>query len=73
MLDKKLVRLLTEYVDTDPETITEDTDIRADLGLDSLQLMSLAVQLEAEYGVTISDRDAANIQTVGDVMKLLGE
>ncbi len=73
MLDKKLVRLLTEYVDTDPETITEDTDIRADLGLDSLQLMSLAVQLESEYGVTISDRDAANIQTVGDVMKLLGE
>ena len=70
-MDDRIIEILTEYVDTDPSAITEDADFRADLGMDSLQLADLAARLETEYGVVISDRDAMNIRTVGDAMKII--
>ncbi len=70
-MDDRIIEILTDYVDTDPSAITEDADFRADLGMDSLQLADLATRLETEYGVVISDRDAMNIRTVGDAMKII--
>ncbi len=70
-MDDRIIEILTDYVDTDPSAITEDADFRADLGMDSLQLADLAARLETEYGVVISDRDAMNIRTVGDAMKII--
>ena len=70
-MDDRIIEILTYYVDTDPSAITEDADLRADLGMDSLQLADLAARLETEYGVVISDRDAMNIRTVGDAMKII--
>ncbi len=70
-MDDRIIEILTDYVDTDPSAITEDADLRADLGMDSLQLADLAARLETEYGVVISDRDAMNIRTVGDAMKII--
>lgn len=72
-MDEKLLDMLSDYVDIEPSEITEDTDIRADLGMDSLQLANLAERIETEFGVTVSDRDAMNIRTVGDVLTLIGE
>ena len=70
-MDDRIIEILTDYVDTDPSAITEDADLRADLGMDSLQLADLAARLETEYGVVITDRDAMNIRTVGDAMKII--
>lgn len=70
-MDDRIIEILTDYVDTDPSAITEDADFRADLGMDSLQLADLAARLETEYGVVISDRDAMNIRTVGDALKII--
>lgn len=70
-MDDRIIEILTDYVDVDPSAITEDADFRADLGMDSLQLADLAARLETEYGVVISDRDAMNIRTVGDAMKII--
>ncbi len=71
-MDSKIIEILTEYVDINPSEITDSTDFRADLGMDSLQLADLAARLENEYGITISDRDAMNIRTVGDASELIG-
>lgn len=70
-MDDRIIEILTDYVDTDPSAITEDADFRADLGMDSLQLADLATRLETEYSVVISDRDAMNIRTVGDALKII--
>ncbi len=72
-MDSKIIEILTEYVDINPSEITAGTDFRADLGMDSLQLADLAARLENEYGITISDRDAMNIRTVGDALEMIGE
>lgn len=72
-MTERLLEILTDYVDIDPAEISEKTDIRADLGMDSLQLANFAEQVEEEFGVAISDRDAMNLRTVGDVLALLEE
>ena len=72
MIDK-LKTILTEYVDIDPETITEDTNIRSDLGLNSLELVNIAVAVENTFDVEIPDREISRIETVKDVIDVLTE
>lgn len=68
---EKIIEVLSEYTSVDAATITEKTNFRNDLALDSLQLINLAGSLEEEFDITISDRDAMNIQTVGDVIRFI--
>lgn len=68
---EKIKAILAEFTDADVSGVTEDTDIQFDLGFDSLQLMNLAVELEKEFGVTISDEDAAAVSTVADLVRLV--
>lgn len=71
-MEERLVAILSDYVELEPSEVTEDTDIRTDLGLDSLQLADIMTQIEKDFGIEISDRDASNIRTVGDVLEILG-
>jgi len=48
----------------DPATVTEDTHFREDLSADSLDLYTLVQELEDQYGVKMSDEEAARIHTV---------
>ncbi len=68
---EKIAELLSEYTDIEPEKITEKTNFKNDLALDSLQLINLAGEVEEAFDVTISDRDAMNLQTVGDVIRFV--
>ena len=45
-----------------------ETSFVNDLGADSLDTVELVMELEEEFGLTIPDEDAANIQTVGDAV-----
>ena len=63
--------LICQYVDVDPATFTEDTNIRSDLGLNSLELINIAVAIEDEFDLEIPDREVANIETLGDAVKVI--
>lgn len=70
MLDQ-LRKVICEYADIKPEDITPETNIRTDLGLNSLELVNMAVAIEDEFGVEIPDREALGIETVADTMELI--
>ena len=53
------------------ESITLDTNLIDDLGADSLDVVELIMSLEDEFGVTISDEDAAQLYTVGRIVDYL--
>jgi acyl carrier protein len=46
-------------------------DLLADLGLDSLALTILAVGLENRFRVKLSQEDAVDVRTVGDLARLV--
>ena len=68
---EKLQRIISEYTDLPESEITENTNIRTDLNLNSLELVNLAVAIEDEFEVEIPDREALGIETVGDVIALI--
>ncbi len=60
-----------EVAENDIE-ITADTNIAADLGQDSLDMVLIIGQLEEEFGVEIGNDAVQDIRTVGDIDKMLG-
>ena len=68
---EKLREVICRYVEIDPNTLTEDTNIRSELGLNSLELINIAVAIEDEFDVEIPDREVGNIETLGDALKVI--
>jgi acyl carrier protein len=59
---------LADELQLDPARIQESTHFREDLSADSLDLYTLVQELEDQYGVKMSDEQAAEIQTVGQAL-----
>ena len=64
MIFEKVQKALAEQFEVSPDTITLDTNLADDLGADSLDVVELIMSIEDEFGVSISDEEAANLVTV---------
>lgn len=62
---------LAQQFEVEPETITLDTNLIDDLGADSLDVVELIMSLEDEFGIAISDEDAAQLFTVRRIVEYL--
>ena len=65
--------LLVEDLHVNPDNITMDAELAGDLGINSLELFTLATSLEDRLNITIEDEDVHKLITVGDVVKYLEE
>lgn len=68
-----LKKIIVDYVEIDPEEITPETSLKADLGLSSLALMNILVDLEDELDIEIDEEVAQEFVSVGDVTEYLRE
>ena len=68
---ERMRSIICEFVDVDPASITMDTNIRTDLGLNSLELINMAVEIEESFEVEIPDREAMDLQTVADAIRII--
>ena len=68
---EKVNSVLAQQFELDPESITMDTNLIDDLGADSLDVVELIMSLEDEFGIAISDNDAAQLYTVGRIVDYL--
>jgi acyl carrier protein len=59
---------LADELELAPERIQESTHFREDLSADSLDLYTLVQELEDQYGVKMSDEEAAQIHTVAQAI-----
>ncbi len=48
--------------------ITEQTELVADLGIDSLGVMEVVADIEDKFGMTIADSELREVSTLGDVV-----
>ena len=62
-----LKKLLAEEFGIDEDTITEESRLEADFGINSLDLAELAFRIEDEFGIEVRDEDIPALITVGDV------
>ena len=63
--------IICNYVDIAPEDITEDSKLRSDIGLNSFDMVNVAVDLESEYGVKIDSKEFGGLKTIGDLMNYI--
>ena len=71
MIFENVQKALAEQFEMDAEAITMDTNLIDDLGADSLDVVELIMSLEDEFGIAISDNDAAQLYTVGRIVDYL--
>ena len=67
MVLDKLKEIIAGQFGIDVDEVNAETDIVADLGADSLDVVEMMMALEEEYGITIDDSKVAELKTVGDV------
>lgn len=70
---EKVKKTLLEYVDCNPEEITEGTEFLKDLKMNSYDIITMIGQIEDEFGITIDYEDLHDILTVGDLVKYLSD
>ena len=64
MILEKIQNILAQQFEVSADSISTDTNIVDDLGADSLDVVELIMSIEDEFGVSISDEEAANLVTV---------
>ncbi len=64
---------LAEELEVDPARIAAETRFKEDLDADSLDLYELVMELEDTYGISVSEEQAARIETVGDAVAFVVE
>jgi acyl carrier protein len=64
---------LAEELEVDVARIDEQTRFKEDLEADSLDLYELVMELEDNYGVTVTEEQATRIKTVGDAVAFVVE
>lgn len=68
---EKVKEILGEFIDIDPDTITPESNLRTDIGLNSLDCVSLAEELENEYNIEIPNSELSKFKTIGDVIEFI--
>ncbi len=63
--------IIVEQLGVDADEVTMEASFRDDLEADSLDLVELIMAFEEEFGGEISDDEAQNLTTVGDVVNYL--
>ena len=70
-MTEKNIALTAEHLGIDADSINETASFKEDLGVDSLDLFELVMELEEEFGIEIPSEDLENLATVADVAKYI--
>lgn len=68
---EKLIEIVAEQLHVEEAEVKPETDFKADLRADSLDLFELVMALEEKYEVEIPSEELAELTTVGAVMEYL--
>jgi len=66
-----IIAMVVRMTTLSPTDVTPETDILYDMGLDSLQVYELVVDLVDGYDIRLPDEDLEKIHTVQDVVELV--
>lgn len=67
----RLLALVAEQSGFDVGEIKGNSNLVADLGMDSLDLIETCMAVEEEFNVDITDEEGERCATVGDIMDLV--
>jgi acyl carrier protein len=70
-IEKKVTDILVDKLGVEPEYVKSEADFREDLGGDSLDLVVVLMEIEKDFSISVSDEDADQVKTVGDICDMV--
>ncbi|MGN1457047.1 MAG: acyl carrier protein [Acutalibacteraceae bacterium] len=68
---ERLKPIITNYVNVNPDEITENSEFINDLGFNSYDFMSFLGEIEDEFDIEVNERDVMNLKTVGQAIEYI--
>jgi acyl carrier protein len=68
---EKVTQIIVEKLGCDEAQVLPAASFTADLGADSLDIVELVMEFENQFGLSIPDDKAEQIQTVGDAISFI--
>ena len=72
-MEEKIKEILSEVSGIPASKISTDTRVAGDLGMSSFDLADTVVTVEETYGIRIPDERFRDIETVGDIVRIIEE
>ena len=66
-----LSELITDETGIDGSEVALEKSFTDDLDIDSISMMTIVVNAEEKFGVTIPDDEVKNLKTVGDAVNFI--
>lgn len=70
-MNQAIWQQLKRYLPAHARRLTPDTDLRDDLGLDSIDCVELIIRLENKYGIRIPDVELEQLRTAADLVRCM--
>ena len=70
---EKIVDILSEHTEYDKSKMNRDTTLLMDLGLNSLEVVKIVMELDEEFEIEFSEEDLPGINTLGELEDLIKE
>ena len=67
---KKIIEVIKESTETEI-TLTPETELFADMGLSSIEVVVMLGDLEDAFGIDIPAADIRNVRTIGELSDLI--
>lgn len=71
MVFERIKAMIKDELNVPEEKITMEAKLAEDLGADSIDAVELIMNIEDEFDVQVSDEEAQNIKSVGDIVKFV--
>lgn len=68
---EKVKDVLVEAINVDADMVKLESNLKEDLGIDSIAAVELSLELETEFDIRIEDEELAKLVTVADIVSLL--
>jgi acyl carrier protein len=72
-IQKKVIGIISERLSKEPDKISVNSNVVADLGADSLDIAEIMMDLEDEFGIKLEDDNQDGPKTVGDIVRYITE
>lgn len=69
--ENRIAQLISEYTGMLPEIVSPNQHLQEDIGLDSLDIISIGMDLENHYSIKINEVNLQKCETVDDLIKLV--
>lgn len=73
MVFERIKELIVQEMNIPTNDITLESRIAEDLGADSIDAFELIMGVEEEFSIEISDDEAMQIKTIGDLVNLINK